>query len=132
VGEGCRIEADLVLKKRMSTDEILLLMCDDCLREGNHLSADFVVGRMFLCNAGGGRTAAGGGVFSDHMVLQRQIPVRICGQAAAGVAVSVSQPQGVWYVCSQRGKYRLFLASGLRVGTFRPDSGVIPQDQIRK
>jgi hypothetical protein len=29
VGEGCRIEADLVLKKRMSTDEILLLMCDD-------------------------------------------------------------------------------------------------------
>jgi hypothetical protein len=115
----------------MSTDEILLLMCDDCLGESNRLSADFVVGRMFLCNAGG-RTAAGGGVFSDHMVLQRQVPVRICGQAAAGAAVPVSQPQAVWYVCSQRGKYRLFLASGLPVGTFRPDSGVIPQDQIRK
>lgn len=79
----------------------------------------------------GGELRLAGGIF-DHMVLQRQVPVRICGQAAAGVAVSVSQPQGVWYECSQRGKYRLFLASGLRVGTFRPDSGLIPQDQIRK
>ncbi|MFO0060364.1 MAG: sialate O-acetylesterase, partial [Planctomyces sp.] len=30
------------------------------------------------------------GVFSDHMVLQRQVPVRIWGQAAAGAAVQVS------------------------------------------
>jgi sialate O-acetylesterase len=43
----------------------------------------------------------------------------------------VPEPEMVRYVWSQRGMYRLYSASGLPIGAFRTDSGVIPREQIR-
>jgi len=77
-----------VKKTRGATDEILPLMCDDQRMKTTIYLLTLLWAACFsVLQAGELRLA---GVFSDHMVLQRQVPVRIWGQAAAGAAVQVS------------------------------------------
>lgn len=52
-GWAAAVKRTRVKKTRGATDEILSRICEDPRYENNPLSADFAVGRLFVCNAGG-------------------------------------------------------------------------------